>query len=199
MSTAVPKPDPLPVPPAEVPAGAAPAERRELEALAAAEAVQEARERVLLQMPVDVRSAALVVLAVLGCIVALHWAQAVFIPLMLSLIATYALAPVVDRLVRWHLPRALAAALILLSIGGAFGWTGYSLYGSAAELVDSLPVAAQKLRLAVSRGPRCRRLPLSSSRPRRPHPPRAAACSASSSSARLSMCATTCGAAPSAS
>ena len=144
-----------PVPPLpEGAQGAEPAEQRELQALARAEQVQEARERVLLHMPVDVRSASLVVLAVLASVFALHWAAAVFIPLMLSLLATYALAPVVDRLERWHLPRALAAALLLLGIGGAFGWTGHSLSGSAAQLVDSLPVAAQKLRLAVVRGPR---------------------------------------------
>ena len=140
--------------PVRPPAGATDAERRELKALAVAEAVKEERERVLLQMPVDVRSASLVVVAVLASIFALHWAQAVFIPLMLSLMSTYALSPLVDRLERWHLPRALGAALILLGIGGGVGWTGYSLSGSAAELVDSLPVAAQKLRLAVTRGPR---------------------------------------------
>ncbi|RZI63315.1 MAG: AI-2E family transporter, partial [Variovorax sp.] len=100
------------------------------------------------------RSAALVVLAVLAGVFALHWAAAVFIPLMLSLLATYALSPVVDRLERWRVPRVLGAAVLLLGIGGAFGWTGYSLSGSAAQLVDSLPVAAQKLRLAVVRGPR---------------------------------------------
>ncbi len=143
-----------PAVPERVPEGATEDERRELKSLAMAQAVKEERERVLLQMPVDVRSASLVVVAVLGSIFALHWAQAVFIPLMLSLILTYALSPLVDRLERWHLPRALGAAVILLGIGGAFGWTGYSLSGSAAELVDSLPVAAQKLRLAATRGPR---------------------------------------------
>lgn len=140
--------------PAAVPPEAQPAERDALEALATAQAVEEDRERVLLHMPVDVRSAALVLIAVLACVFALHWAQAVFIPLMLSLILTYALAPVVDRLAQWHVPRALAAALILLGVGGALGWTGYSLSGSAAQLVDSLPLAAQKLRLAVTPGPR---------------------------------------------
>lgn len=140
--------------PGRTPDGATETERRELKALAMAEAVKEERERVLLQMPVDVRSASLVVVAVLGSIFALHWAKAVFIPLMLSLILTYALSPLVDRLARWHLPRALGAAFILLGIGGAFGWAGYSLSGSAAQLVDSLPVAAQKLRVAVTRGPR---------------------------------------------
>ncbi len=110
------------------------------------------RDRVLLHMPVDIRSAALVVLSVLASIVALRWAAAVFIPLMLSLILTYALSPAVDRLERWRLPRWLGAALILLSIGGVFGWTGYSLSGSASQLLDSLPVAAQKLRLAARAG-----------------------------------------------
>ncbi|RZL98844.1 MAG: AI-2E family transporter, partial [Variovorax sp.] len=104
-------------------------------------------------MPVDVRSASLVVLAVLAGIFTLRWAAAVFIPLMLSLILTYALAPVVDRLERWRVPRVIGAAAILLGIAGAIGTTGYSLSGSAAQLVDSLPVAAQKLRQAMTSRP----------------------------------------------
>ena len=113
-----------------------------------AEAERE-RERVLLHMPVDVRSVSLAVLAVLATVFALRWGAAVFIPLMVSLLLTYALSPAVERLQRWHVPRALGAAAILIGLGGAFGWTGYSLAGSASELVDSLPVAAQKLRTAV--------------------------------------------------
>ncbi|SEA33736.1 AI-2E family transporter [Variovorax sp. YR216] len=106
-------------------------------------------ERVLLHMPVDVRSASLVALAVLGSVFALHWAAAVFIPLMVSLMLTYALAPLVDLLERWKVSRWVGSAVILLALGGAMGWTGYSLSGSAQDLVDALPVAAQKLRLAV--------------------------------------------------
>lgn len=108
-----------------------------------------APERVLLHMPVDVRSASLVVLAVLGTVFALHWAAAVFIPLMVSLMLTYALSPLVDLLERWKISRWVGSAVILLGLGGAMGWTGYSLSGSAQNLVDSLPVAAQKLRLAM--------------------------------------------------
>jgi predicted PurR-regulated permease PerM len=106
-------------------------------------------ERVLLQMPVDVRSAALVVLSVLAVVFTLHWAKAVFVPLMLSLLLTYALEPLVGLLERWRISRWIGAAVILLGLGGAFGWTGYSLSGSAAELLDALPVAAQKLRVAL--------------------------------------------------
>ncbi|MBT2304773.1 AI-2E family transporter [Variovorax paradoxus] len=109
-------------------------------------------ERVLLHMPVDVRSAALAVLAVMAVVFALHWAKAVFVPLMLSLLLTYALAPLVDWLERWKISRWIGAAVILLGLGGGLGWTGYSLSGSASELLDTLPVAAQKLRLAVRSG-----------------------------------------------
>lgn len=100
-------------------------------------------------MPIDVRSASLVVLAVLASVFALRWAAAVFIPLMVSLMLTYALAPLVDQLERWKISRWIGAAVILLGLGGAFGWTGYSLSNSASELLDSLPVAAQKLRYAM--------------------------------------------------
>jgi len=114
---------------------------------AAAEAAEP--DRVLLHMPVDVRSASLVVLAALGTVFALHWAQAVFIPLMVSLLCTYALSPLVDLLERMKVSRWIGAAAILLGVGGGLGWTGYSLSGNAAELIDGLPVAAQKLRVAL--------------------------------------------------
>jgi len=106
-------------------------------------------DRVLLHMPVDVRSASLVVLAVLASVFALRWASAVFIPLMLSLLLSYALSPLVDVLENWKVPRWIGAAVILLGLGGGLGWTGYSLSGSASELLDALPVAAQKLRQAA--------------------------------------------------
>lgn len=113
------------------------------------DALPSEQPRVLLHMPVDVRSASLVVIAVLACVFALRWAAAVFVPLMLSLILVYALSPVVNAMVRMHLPRWLAAAVLLLGLGGGLGWTGYSLSDSAAQLIDSLPVAAQKLRAAL--------------------------------------------------
>jgi predicted PurR-regulated permease PerM len=112
-------------------------------------APEQASDTPQLHMPIDVRSASLVVLAVLASVFALRWAAAVFIPLRVSLMLTYALAPLVDQLERWKISRWIGAAVILLGLGGAFGWTGYSLSNSASELLDSLPVAAQKLRYAM--------------------------------------------------
>jgi predicted PurR-regulated permease PerM len=120
------------------------------------------RKRLMLHMPVDVRSASLVVLAVLASVFALQWGQAVFIPLMLSLLLTYALSPLVDLLHRWRLPRWVGAGLILMGLFGGLGWTGYSLSGSASQLLDSLPVAAQKLGQAMRRDKGASATPLES-------------------------------------
>jgi predicted PurR-regulated permease PerM len=113
--------------------------------------------KVLLNAPVDVRSVSLVVIAVLASLVVLHWASAVFVPLLLGLMFSYALTPLVNRLVRLRLPRALAAALLLIGIAGGVGWITYSLSDDATSMIETLPEAAQKLRRSLegqrSQGP----------------------------------------------
>ena len=99
-----------------------------------------------LHMPVDVRSASLALIALAASLHTLHWASAVFIPLLLGLLFSYALTPLVDRLQRWHLPRALAAALALLVVLGGLGSMAWSLSDDASALVASLPEAADKVR-----------------------------------------------------
>jgi predicted PurR-regulated permease PerM len=109
--------------------------------------------RVLLHMPVDVRSVSLGVLAVLATVFTLRWASPVFIPVLLGLMLSYALSPVVNGLHRWRIPRALGAAVLLLGIVGGMGSLLYSLSDDATALIESLPEAAQQLRLTL-RGPR---------------------------------------------
>ena len=106
-------------------------------------------ERVLLASPVDVRSASLAVLALLASLFALRWAAAVVIPVLLGLTFSYALSPLVDRLERLRLPRALGAALLMGVLVGGLGWTAWSLSDDAAALLESLPEAAQKVRQTV--------------------------------------------------
>jgi predicted PurR-regulated permease PerM len=71
------------------------------------------------------------------------------VPLLVSLIASYALTPVVDRLERWHLPRAIGAALVvlLLIIGG--GIACQRLWDGADAILERLPAAMEKIRLGI--------------------------------------------------
>jgi predicted PurR-regulated permease PerM len=101
---------------------------------------------VLLHVPVNVRSMALVVLAVLAALATLRWASAFFIPLMLGFMFSYALSPVVNALQRLRIPRAISAAVLILGILGAAVGSVYSFSDDANQLIDSLPMAAQKLR-----------------------------------------------------
>lgn len=97
----------------------------------------------------DVQRVALLVLAVCAAVALAHWASAVFVPLMLSVLAVMALGPAVDRLARWHVPRWLGAGLLIAGTVGALGITAWSLYDGAVQLADTLPVAAQKVRQSL--------------------------------------------------
>ena len=104
------------------------------------------QERVLLHMPIDVRSASMVVVASLLSLYALQWAAEIVIPLLMGLLFSYALTPLVDRLVRVGIPRALGAAAVMIALVGGLAWTTWSLSDQANSLITSLPDAAQKLR-----------------------------------------------------
>ena len=105
--------------------------------------------RVLLHMPVDVRSVSLAVLATLGCVFMLRWASAVFIPVMVGLLFSYALSPLVDWLQLRRVPRAASAAFLILGILGGVGTSAYLLSDDASKLVELLPAAAEKLRDSI--------------------------------------------------
>jgi predicted PurR-regulated permease PerM len=54
-------------------------------------------------------------------------------------------------MVRLHIPRALAAAVLLLGIVGGIGTLAYSLSDDTVALIETLPEVAKKLRSAVDR------------------------------------------------
>lgn len=105
--------------------------------------------RAPVHMPVDVRSVSLAVLATLATVFMLRWASAVCIPVMVGLLFSYGLSPVVDWLARRRIPRALSAAVLVLGIVSGAGATVYSLSDDAGKLVESLPMATQKLRQSI--------------------------------------------------
>jgi predicted PurR-regulated permease PerM len=62
---------------------------------------------------------------------------------------SYALSPIVNRMQKWRIPRAIGAAVLLIGFVGGTGALGYSLSDEAAQLIETLPDAAQKFRKAL--------------------------------------------------
>ncbi len=108
--------------------------------------VRRLSSRVQLHMPVDVRSASLSVLTLIAVVYALHAASAVFIPLLLGIMVSYAFSPMVDWMERRRLPRAIGAGLLIIGLAGVGGTTLWAVSDDASKLVESLPAATQKLR-----------------------------------------------------
>ena len=104
-----------------------------------------------LDSQVNVRSVALTVIAVCAAMYTLNWAQEVFIPIVLSVLISYALEPVVVFLMRLRLPRALAAAVVVAALTSSFGYAGYAMADDAAAVISELPAAATKLRTVLRR------------------------------------------------
>jgi predicted PurR-regulated permease PerM len=101
--------------------------------------------------PVGIRSASLTVLAVVAAIFTLKLGESFFIPLVVSVLMSYALDPIVSWVARRGVPRAIAAALVLVvSVGGTAAGL-YSLRDEAATIVQQLPEAARRLRDTLRR------------------------------------------------
>ena len=85
-------------------------------------------------------------LAILALVAALYLARGFFVPLLIGILASYALHPLVDGLAAFRVPRSVGAALVLAIVVGSFSWIGFSMSDDAAALIEKLPEAARKLR-----------------------------------------------------
>src|SRR5689334_22804800 len=106
----------------------------------------------VLQAPINVRSTSLAVLALIAVIGLLYWARAVFIPIAIAVLASYALTPVVDWLKKKaRLPKAVGAGLTLafILVGLSFGLE--SLQPDAIQILDIVPRATDKLSTTLRR------------------------------------------------
>ena len=104
------------------------------------------------RVDVNVRSIALSVIAGAAAMFVLHWAAEVFVPIVLSVLISYALEPIVLAFQRLRAPRLVASALVVASLTGVVGYTVYALSDDAAAIVASLPDAAAKLRESLRHG-----------------------------------------------
>lgn len=111
-------------------------------------------EPMVIRMPVDIRSVALSIIAGVGLVLFLQYAQAVLIPIVLGALIFYALDPIVDWLEAWRLPRAIGAALVLILLTTGTGYGLWSLRDDAMAVVEDLPRAAAQVRTTLRDGSR---------------------------------------------
>ena len=84
----------------------------------------------------------------LAVIVGLWWGQVVLMPLVLSVLVSYALEPIVNRLGSLHIARPFAVPLLLMALLGGTGFAIYSLRSEAVLFLEQLPEATHTVRQA---------------------------------------------------
>jgi predicted PurR-regulated permease PerM len=99
----------------------------------------------------DRQTFALLVIAGAAVMALLYWAQAVFIPIVLSILISYALEPLVRGMTRVRVPRAVASGLTVAMLAGVIGYATYSLSDDASNIVAAVPEAATRLRQVLRR------------------------------------------------
>jgi predicted PurR-regulated permease PerM len=97
-------------------------------------------------MPGRARTIALSIVALSAAVFLLQLTASVLIPLVVSLLLFYALDPIVNRLVRWRVPRSSAALVVMLAFVGGIGAGGWVLWPQIDQVVDDIPEGAAQLR-----------------------------------------------------
>ena len=98
---------------------------------------------------IDVRSAALTVIALAVTIVMIRYMQEVFVPLAIGTLLFYALDPLVDGMERGRVPRPLGATLALILVLASLAGLTYALQGQAREVANGLPDGARRFRTMI--------------------------------------------------
>ena len=97
----------------------------------------------------DSRGMPQIILAIIGTVFALYWAQRFFIPLLLGLLLANTLNPLVRYLERLKVPRVIGTTLVMTALlSGAVAAT-FSLRTQVERILDQVPEAASKLSVAL--------------------------------------------------
>jgi len=87
----------------------------------------------------------------LASVLALFWARAFLIPLLLGIVISYTLYPLVAWLEAIRIPRVVATLIVMASVIGSLAFGMYSLRGQMQTIVEQLPQAATKLSAGLAR------------------------------------------------
>ena len=100
-------------------------------------------------MDVERSLSSLRVVQALAIVAALWWGQVVLIPLVLSVLISYALEPLIARLEQWHVMRSVAVPVVLTILLAIAGIGAFALRGEAIAFANRLPDAAHTIAQAI--------------------------------------------------
>jgi predicted PurR-regulated permease PerM len=103
--------------------------------------------------PINIRSTSLIVLAVMAAVFFIAWAQTVLLPLVISVLLSYALDPLVSVFDRLRFPRPIGAALILLLLIAAVALASMPLQREAMAMLEKVPTALSQFQRESSAQP----------------------------------------------
>ncbi len=87
-----------------------------------------------------------------GAILALcYFAEEVLVVLLIAILIAFVLAPIVDLLMRFRIPRGIAAAIAVLLLLSALGGTVYFSYNQGTALMQDLPKYAAQIREEIAK------------------------------------------------
>jgi len=110
---------------------------------------RESSEKTVLIPEMPTAITATQVIAVILALAAFRIARDVLAPLLLGVLAAIALAPLVRALSR-VVPRWIAAAVVVIAIAGAFGFTAWALSDEVSAFSRRLPSLVREIRTAVT-------------------------------------------------
>src|SRR5579863_10442735 len=106
----------------------------EVEVAIEAEAVPRAvAARSEIELPHEFRSVVMTAILAIMFFYTLYFARAVFVPLLLAMLLRLFLELPMKFLGRFHIPRAIAAILVIVGLFGGLGLLGTALGGPASE------------------------------------------------------------------
>src|SRR4029077_17616033 len=114
------------------------------------ELVSPAEEPEEMPLPSDPKVIFLGGLFALALLAALYVAAEIVLPLVLAVVLNLLLQPVMRVLERWHIPRMIAALLLILAVFGTIVGLGAAIAGPASTWAAKLPEGIPRLQERLS-------------------------------------------------
>ncbi len=92
-----------------------------------------------------IQAAALVILAAAAVLTLIYVAKLILVVILISILLSFVLAPLVDAMVRFQIPRAVGALVAVMLLVGALGAASYVSYSRALDFMHEVPKYKAKI------------------------------------------------------